>query len=114
MERRNTLIIHVLVTNSRNLRTNTRRIKRTRTCSCTCSLNALITGENRKNECVLFSCVCVYSCAITSALNKTCACVGVAGVNKSLLRAMFCCVGAFRAFIWFTQVVGLQSKQHGY
>ena len=59
-----------------------------------------------------FSCVCVYSCAITSALNKTC--VYVAGVNKSLLRAMFCCVQAFRAFIWFTQVVGLQSKQHGY
>ena len=44
----------------------------------------------------------------------TCACVYVAGVNKSLLRAMFCCVRAFRVFIWFTQVVGLQSKQHGY
>ena len=39
----------------------------------------------------------------------TCACVYVAGVNKSLLRAMF-----YWVFVWFTQVVGLQSKQHGY
>ena len=27
---------------------------------------------------------------------------------------MFYCVRAFRVFIWFTQVVGLQSKQHRY
>ena len=53
MERRDTLIIDVVVANSRNLRTKTRRIKRTRFFSCTCSLNALITGEHRKNECVL-------------------------------------------------------------
>ena len=42
------------------------------------------------------------------------ACVHVVSENWSLLRVMFHCVRAFRVFIWFIQVVGLQSKQHRY
>ena len=67
---------------------------------------------HRKNKCVL-SPLFVFILVLLRP-HLTCACVYVGGVNKSLLRAMFCCVQAFRAFIWFTQVVGLQSKQHGY
>ena len=67
---------------------------------------------NRKNKCVLSPVFVFILVLLRSYL--TCACVYVAGVNKSLLRAMFCCVQAFRAFIWFTQVVGLQCKQHWY
>ena len=67
---------------------------------------------NRKNKCVL-SPLFVFILVVLRP-HLTCACVYVAGENKSLLRATFCCVQAFRAFIWFTQVVGLQSKQHGY
>ena len=43
-----------------------------------------------------------------------CACVYVTGVNQSLQRTMFYCVRAFRVFIWFTKVVGLQSKHYRY
>ena len=43
----------------------------------------------------------------------TCACVYVAGVNKFLLRAMFYCVRAFGAFIWFTQVLDYKVNSTG-
>ena len=47
---------------------------------------------NRKNKCVL-SPVFVFILVLLRP-HLTCACVYVAGVNKSLLRAMFCCVRA--------------------
>ena len=71
-----------------------------------------MSGEDRKNECVLSS-VFVFILVLLR-LHLTCACVYLTGVHQSLLRAMFYCVQAFRVFIWFTQVVGLQSRQHRY
>ena len=58
--------------------------------------------------CVLFLRVCAH---VVEVFTKSCACVYVAS-RISVNCAQYFTVS--ESFIWFTRVVGLQSKQHRY
>ena len=68
---------------------------------------ALIPCEEKK-KCAFFFCVCAH---VAGVFTKSYACVYVAS------RISLNCANDFtvsESFVWFTRVVGLQSKQHRY